>query len=78
MLYEVITDVVMHNYRPGVAERLGIDFESVKKMNPEIIYAELSGYGKEGVWKDKPGLDLLLQSLSGLTQLNGNASYNFV
>ncbi len=66
-------DVVMHNYRPGVAERLGIDFESVKKMNPEIIYAELSGYGKEGVWKDKPGLDLLLQSLSGLTQLNGNA-----
>ena len=86
MLYEVITeddrkkvykliekaDVVMHNFRPGVVEKLGIDFDTVKSINPGIVYAELSGYGKEGVWKNKPGLDLLLQSISGLTQLNGN------
>lgn len=73
-VYQLIkqADVVMHNFRPGVVDRLGIDFETIRQLNPEIIYAELSGYGKEGVWKDKPGFDLLIQSISGLTQLNGN------
>ena len=66
-------DVVMHNYRPGVMERLGFDYESVKAVNPNVIYGEISGYGDEGPWKDKPGQDLLLQSLTGLTWLTGNA-----
>lgn len=66
-------DVVMHNFRPGVMERLGFDYESVKKLNPTVVYGEISGYGNEGPWKDKPGQDLLLQSLSGLTWLSGNA-----
>jgi crotonobetainyl-CoA:carnitine CoA-transferase CaiB-like acyl-CoA transferase len=66
-------DVVMHNFRPGVMERLGFDYETVKKLNPSVIYGEISGYGNEGPWKDKPGQDLLLQSLSGLTWLSGNA-----
>lgn len=66
-------DVVMHNYRPGVMERLGFDYKSVKAVNPAIIYGEISGYGDEGPWKDKPGQDLLLQSLTGLTWLTGNA-----
>lgn len=66
-------DVVMHNFRPGVMERLGFDFESVKKINPSIVYGEISGYGTEGPWKDKPGQDLLLQALSGITWLSGNA-----
>jgi CoA:oxalate CoA-transferase len=66
-------DVVMHNFRPGVMERLGFDYESVKQLNPSVIYGEISGYGDEGPWKDKPGQDLLLQSLSGLTWLTGNA-----
>ncbi|MGZ3757752.1 MAG: CaiB/BaiF CoA transferase family protein [Mucilaginibacter sp.] len=66
-------DVVMHNFRPGVMERLGFDYESVKKLNPSVVYGEISGYGNEGPWKDKPGQDLLLQSLSGLTWLSGNA-----
>lgn len=66
-------DVVMHNFRPGVMERLGFDYENVKKLNPSVIYGEISGYGNEGPWKDKPGQDLLLQSLSGLTWLSGNA-----
>jgi crotonobetainyl-CoA:carnitine CoA-transferase CaiB-like acyl-CoA transferase len=66
-------DVVMHNFRPGVMERLGFDYESVKQLNPAAIYGEISGYGNEGPWKDKPGQDLLLQSLSGLTWLSGNA-----
>jgi CoA:oxalate CoA-transferase len=66
-------DVVMHNYRPGVMERLGFDYESIKAVNPEVIYGEISGYGDVGPWKDKPGQDLLLQSLTGLTWLSGNA-----
>ncbi|WP_207422564.1 CaiB/BaiF CoA transferase family protein [Desertivirga brevis] len=66
-------DVVMHNFRPGVMERLGFDHKSIKVINPNIIYAEISGYGSEGLFKGKPGQDLLLQSLTGLTWLTGNA-----
>ena len=66
-------DVVMHNYRPGVMERLGFDYASVKAQNPNVVYGEISGYGSEGPWRDKPGQDLLLQSVSGLTWLSGNA-----
>ncbi|WP_207535175.1 CaiB/BaiF CoA transferase family protein [Desertivirga arenae] len=66
-------DVVMHNFRPGVMERLGFDYASVKAINPNVIYAEISGYGSEGPFKAKPGQDLLLQSLTGLTWLTGNA-----
>ena len=65
-------DVVMHNFRPGVMERLGLDYETVKKIQPSIIYAEVNGYGNEGPWKDLPGQDLLLQSVSGLTWLSNN------
>lgn len=66
-------DVVIHNYRPGVMERLGFDYERVKAVNENVVYGEISGYGTEGPWKDKPGQDLLVQSLSGLTWLSGNA-----
>ncbi|WP_121356212.1 CaiB/BaiF CoA transferase family protein [Flavisolibacter nicotianae] len=66
-------DVVTHNFRPGVMEKVGLDYASVQAINPKIIYAEITGYGKEGPWKDKPGQDLLLQSLSGLAYTSGNA-----
>jgi len=65
-------DVMLHNFRPGVMERLGLDYETIKTINPSIIYAEVSGYGIEGEWKDLPGQDLLLQSISGLTWLSNN------
>lgn len=65
-------DVVMHNFRPGVMERIGLDYETVKRINPGIIYAEINGYGDEGPWKDLPGQDLLLQAASGLTWLSNN------
>ncbi len=68
----VAADVMMHNFRPGVMERLGLDYEAVKKINPSIVYAEISGYGTEGEWKDLPGQDLLLQAASGLTWLSNN------
>lgn len=64
-------DVVLHNFRPGVAERLGIGFDRLKKINSSLIYGEISGYGPDGPWKHKPGQDLLLQSVTGLTWING-------
>lgn len=64
-------DVVMHNFRPGVMERLGFSFKEVKEKKDDIIYAEINGYGEEGNWKHLPGQDLLLQSLTGLPFLNG-------
>ncbi|TSD63854.1 CoA transferase [Inquilinus sp. KBS0705] len=66
------SDVMMHNFRPGVMERIGLSYEEVKKLNPQIIYASISGYGDTGDWKDKPGQDLLLQAVSGITYLSGN------
>lgn len=65
-------DVMIQNFRPGVIERLGLDYESVRSHNPRLVYAEVTGYGKKGLWREKPGQDLLAQSLSGLTWLNGN------
>src|ERR1043165_3923973 len=69
-------DVMMHNFRPGVMERIGLDYASVKKINPTIIYAEVTGYGNEGPWRDLPGQDLLLQAASGLTWLSNNYDEN--
>nr|WP_017202749.1 CaiB/BaiF CoA-transferase family protein [Microbacterium barkeri] len=66
-------DVVIHNFRPGVMERLGFDYTSVLKLNPTVVYAEISGYGAEEPWAGRPGQDLLVQAMSGLTWLSGNA-----
>lgn len=67
-------DVVMHNFRPGVMERLGFDYARVRQINPSVVYGEISGYGQQGVWATKPGQDLLLQSLTGMTWLSGDAA----
>lgn len=65
-------DVITHNFRPGVMEKIGLDYEQVKIINPKIIYATVTGYGTEGPWAAKPGQDLLVQSLSGLSWLSGS------
>jgi crotonobetainyl-CoA:carnitine CoA-transferase CaiB-like acyl-CoA transferase len=67
-------DVIIQNFRPGVMEKLGFHYEAVSDINPRVVYGEVTGYGKEGPWRDKPGQDLLVQSLSGLAWLNGDAS----
>ncbi len=66
-------DVMIENFRPGVMQRLGLDYAAVQALNPQIVYATVTGYGAEGPWRNKPGQDLLVQSLSGLAWLNGNA-----
>ena len=65
-------DVMTHNFRPGIMEKLGLSYEEVKKINPRIVYGVVTGYGSKGPWAAKPGQDLLLQSLSGLTFLSGD------
>lgn len=65
-------DVLIQNFRPGIMARLGFDYESVARLNPRLVYGEVTGYGSEGPWRKKPGQDLLVQSLSGLAWLNGN------
>ncbi|MBU1334673.1 MAG: CaiB/BaiF CoA transferase family protein [Devosia sp.] len=65
-------DVVLQNFRPGVIERLGLDYEAVKAINPGIVYASITGYGSEGPWVDRPGQDLLAQARSGVMWLNGD------
>jgi CoA:oxalate CoA-transferase len=66
-------DVIIQNFRPGVMERIGLDYDSVAAINPRIVYGSASGYGDEGPWKDRPGQDLLAQSVSGLPWLSGSA-----
>ena len=65
-------DVLIHNFRPGVMDKLGLGYTTAKEINPKIIYAKISGYGKEGPWKNKPGQDLLLQAMTGLAHTTGN------
>ena len=65
-------DIITQNFRPGVIERIGLDYESIKKINPKIVYGTISGYGSEGPWSSLPGQDLLAQSRTGLVWLNGN------
>jgi CoA:oxalate CoA-transferase len=64
-------DVMTHNFRPGVMEKIGLDYDHVQAINPKIIYGVVTGYGNEGPWKNKPGQDLLVQAVSGLTFLSG-------
>jgi CoA:oxalate CoA-transferase len=65
-------DVMIHNFRPGVMERIGLGYAAVAELNAEIVYATVTGYGATGPWRDKPGQDLLVQSLSGLAWLSGD------
>ena len=64
-------DVVVENYRPGVKHRLGIDYESLRKINPRIVYASISGFGQEGPYRDRPGLDHVVQGMGGLMSITG-------
>lgn len=67
IIYDLVktSDVFLQNYRPGVAARLGVDYETIKAINPGIIYVSISGYGEDGPYRNRPGQDLLLQAMSG-------------
>lgn len=66
-------DVFIQNYRPGVAKRLGVDYETLAALNPRIVYVSMSGYGEDGPYVNHPGQDLILQGLSGAMLSAGRA-----
>lgn len=64
-------DVLMENYRPGVAGRLGADYETLRAINPRLIYASISGFGQTGPYAQRPGFDLIAQAASGVMSVTG-------
>ncbi|MEM7295599.1 MAG: CaiB/BaiF CoA-transferase family protein [Pseudomonadota bacterium] len=66
-------DVVVENFRPGVMERLGLGYETLCEIKPELIYCAISGFGQEGSWIKRPAYDQIIQGLSGLMTMTGDA-----
>ncbi len=64
-------DVVVENYRPDVKRRLGIDYESLRAINPRLIYGSISGFGQSGPYRDRPGVDQIAQGMGGLMSITG-------
>ena len=62
-------DVVVENYRPDVKRRLGIDYESLRTINPRLIYGSISGFGQSGPYRDRPGVDQIAQGMGGLMSI---------
>ena len=66
-------DIVLQNYRPGVAERIGVGYEHIKTINAKIIYGSIAGFGFDGPLAQKPVFDPLIQAVSGLTTIQGGS-----
>ncbi len=64
-------DVLVHNFRPGVPARLGIDYDSLQRLNPRLVYCAVTGYGETGPLRDKAGYDQVLQTLTGMCAMQG-------
>ncbi len=64
-------DVVVENFRPDVKSRLGIDYDSLKAINPRLVYASISGFGQDGPYRDRPGFDQIAQGMGGLMSITG-------
>src|SRR5262245_51058616 len=64
-------DIIVENYRPDVKQRLRIDYETLNELNPRLIYASISGFGQDGPYSDRPGVDQIAQGLSGLMSVTG-------
>src|SRR3970282_970812 len=66
-------DVVVENFRPDVKHRLGIDYETLSRLNPRLIYGSISGFGQTGPYRDRPGYDQIAQGMGGLMWGPGRA-----
>ena len=64
-------DVVVENFRPDVKKRLGIDYKDLRKINPRIVYASISGFGQTGPYAERPGFDQIAQGMGGLMSITG-------
>ncbi|HSD97197.1 MAG TPA: CoA transferase, partial [Sulfuricaulis sp.] len=70
----VIADVVIENYRPGTMERFGLGYETLHKMNPALIYCQVTGFGRTGPYANRAGFDLIAQGLSGIMSVTGEGA----
>lgn len=66
-------DVLVENYRPGVMDRLGLGYDILKAVNPNLIYCAISGFGQDGPWADRPAYDQIIQGVSGVMSITGDA-----
>ena len=64
-------DVVLENFRPGTMDELGIGYEVLKEINPRLIYCDMTGYGTDGPYRDKPGVDVIVSAIGGLMSITG-------
>ena len=73
LLIEMVrrADVLVENFAPGVMERLGLGVEAMHKINPRLVYAQSSGYGQDGLYRDYPAMDLTVQAMSGVMDITG-------
>lgn len=80
ILYRLVevSDVFMEGFRPGVASRIGIDYSTLRNINPRLIYCSISGYGQEGPYRDFPGHDLNYQAMAGMLHCFQDEKGNFV
>ncbi|WP_372911965.1 CaiB/BaiF CoA transferase family protein [Salinigranum sp.] len=72
-LYDLVeeADVFVQNFRPGVADRLDVDYDTLSEMNPGLVYCSISAFGDTGPWSQRPGYDLLVQGMSGIMSVTG-------
>jgi len=67
-------DVFVENFRPGVAERLGVDYRTLSAIQPKLVYASVSGFGQTGPYRERPGYNIIVQALSGVMSTSGPAA----
>ncbi len=74
IFYQLVetADILVENYRPGAAKRLGIDYVTLSALNPRLIYASISGFGQTGPWSQRPGFDLIAQAMGGVMSITGD------
>lgn len=75
IIYRLVkdADVLIENFRPGVMDRLGFGYEKISEINPKLVYCSCTGFGSDGPYRDRPGQDMLIQGLSGLSSLSGKS-----
>lgn len=74
IIYDLVknADIVVENFRPGVMSKFGFDYEKLKSIKPKIIYCSITAWGKDGPYKNKPGVDSIMQAMSGLSMISGD------
>jgi len=74
IIYDLVknADIVVENFRPGVMSKFGFDYEKLKSIQPKIIYCSITAWGKDGPYKNKPGVDSIMQAMSGLSMISGD------